>query len=123
MLQKVEIRDVESTIENLPKRQRRKVESKPVLEEIKVKEKAPEVTEPKTIKSEKQNIPQRVLPENVEKLVSFMEETGGNLEDYVRLNADYSNINDDLLLKEYYSKTKPHLNAEEVNFIMEETLK
>ncbi len=123
-VQKVEIRDVESTIEKpAEKGKEEKVESKPVLEEIKVKEKAPEVTEPKTIKSEKQNIPQRVLPENVEKLVSFMEETGGNLEDYVRLNADYSNINDDLLLKEYYSKTKPHLNAEEVNFIMEENFK
>ena len=32
------------------------------------------------------------LPENIEKLVSFMEETGGTVEDYVRLNADYSNV-------------------------------
>tara|TARA_R100001530_G_scaffold30120_2_gene23675 strand:+ start:415 stop:1194 length:780 start_codon:yes stop_codon:yes gene_type:complete len=52
-----------------------------------------------------------------------MEETGGNVEDYVRLNADYSNINEDVLLKEYYMKTKPHLNNDEVNFIMEENFK
>jgi hypothetical protein len=61
-----------------------------------------------------------VLPENIEKLVSFMKETGGNIEDYVRLNADYSTVDDTSLLKEYYKKTKPHLNREEINFLMED---
>jgi len=61
------------------------------------------------------------LPENIEKLVDFMEETGGTVEDYVRLNADYSKVNEDVLLREYYKQTKPHLNDEEVSFIMEET--
>jgi len=61
------------------------------------------------------------LPENIEKLVEFMEETGGTVEDYVRLNADYSSVNEDVLLKEYYKNTKPHLNSEEVDFIMDET--
>tara|TARA_R110001632_G_scaffold44285_3_gene112648 strand:+ start:2026 stop:3192 length:1167 start_codon:yes stop_codon:yes gene_type:complete len=60
------------------------------------------------------------LPENIEKLVSFMEETGGNVEDYVRLNRDYSNIDDNALLKEYYKNTKSHLNQEEIEFIMED---
>jgi len=60
------------------------------------------------------------LPENIEKLVSFMEETGGNVEDYVRLNTDYSNISPDALLEEYYKKTKPHLEKEEIDFIMED---
>jgi len=63
------------------------------------------------------------LPENIEKLVKFMEETGGTVEDYARLNADYSNVNEELLLHEYYKKAKPHLNAEEVNFIIEDTFK
>ena len=63
------------------------------------------------------------LPENIEKLVKFMEETGGTVEDYARLNADYSNINEELLIHEYYKKAKPHLNAEEVNFIIEDTFK
>ena len=61
------------------------------------------------------------LPENVEKLVKFMKETGGTVEDYARLNADYSNVDNGLLLQEYYKKAKPHLNAEEVNFIIEDT--
>ena len=60
------------------------------------------------------------LPENVEKLVSFMEDTGGTVEDYVRLNADYSNVDGQTLLKEYYKKSKPHLNDEEIGFIMED---
>ena len=60
------------------------------------------------------------LPENIEKLVSFMEETGGTIEDYTRLNADYTNVDDNTLLKEYYKKSKPHLDLEEINFIMEE---
>ena len=60
------------------------------------------------------------LPENIEKLVSFMEETGGTVEDYVRLNANYDNVNNEALLKEYYKKTRPHLDAEEIEFLMED---
>jgi len=123
-VQKVEIRDIKSTDEKPTEESKKeKVETKDVLEEIKVEEKKPAPVKTKTTESVKQNIPQRKLPENVEKLVSFMEETGGNVEDYVRLNADYSNINEDVLLKEYYMKTKPHLNNDEVNFIMEENFK
>jgi hypothetical protein len=60
------------------------------------------------------------LPENIEKLVSFMEETNGTIEDYVRLNADYSSVNNEVLLKEYYKKTRPHLNEEEIDFLMDD---
>jgi hypothetical protein len=62
----------------------------------------------------------RKLPENVEKLVSFMEDTGGTVEDYVRLNADYSNIDESVLLKEYYKKTKPYLESEDLDLILED---
>jgi hypothetical protein len=60
------------------------------------------------------------LPENIEKLVSFMKETGGTINDYVRLNADYSNIDNDTLLKEYYKKTKPYLDSEDVSLLLED---
>ena len=49
-----------------------------------------------------------------------MEETGGTVEDYVRLSADYSTVNDDALIREYYKQTKPHLDMEEVNFLLED---
>ena len=50
-----------------------------------------------------------------------MNETGGSLEDYVRLNQDYSSLDDKVLLSEYYKQTKPHLDNEEINFLMEDS--
>ena len=60
------------------------------------------------------------LPENIEKLVEFMNETGGTIEDYSRLNADYSNVDNDILLKEYYKQTKSHLESDEISFLLED---
>ena len=60
------------------------------------------------------------LPENIEKVVDFMKETGGTLEDYVRLNADYSNVDNDTLLREYYKQAKSHLDSSEINFMIED---
>ena len=60
------------------------------------------------------------LPENIEKLVSFMEETGGTIEDYTRLNADYSNVDDKTLLKEYYKKNKPYLDSSDLELLLED---
>jgi len=60
------------------------------------------------------------LPDNVQKLVDFMSETGGDINDYVKLNQDYSKLDDNSLLKEFYTQTKPHLDNEEINFLMED---
>ena len=60
------------------------------------------------------------LPESIQKLMDFMNETGGDLEDYVKLNQDYSKLEDRDLLFEHYKQTKPHLNIEEINFLMED---
>jgi hypothetical protein len=99
-----------------------KEEEKPPLEEINIGEKETEL-EPavaEQIKEEIKQNPEIDLPENVEKLVEFMKETGGTLVDYVRLNADYSNVDNDTILKEYYLHTKPHLDSEEIDFIMDD---
>ena len=64
--------------------------------------------------------PEVVMPENINKLVSFMKETGGTIEDYTRLNRDYSQLDENSLLREYYKNTKPHLDHEEISFIMED---
>jgi len=61
------------------------------------------------------------LPENIQKLMDFMEDTGGDLSDYVKLNQDYSELDDQSLLHEYYKQTKPHLDNEEISFLMEDT--
>ena len=79
-----------------------------------------QVNEEKLVQEEKE-VDQPLLPENIQKVVDFMTETGGTLEDYVRLNTDYSNIDDKLLLKEYYKQTRPHLDNEEVDFLIEDS--
>jgi len=61
------------------------------------------------------------LPENIQKLMDFMDETGGDLEDYVRLNQDYSKLDDMSLLREYYKQTKSHLDDDEISFLMEDS--
>ena len=61
------------------------------------------------------------LPDNIQKVVDFMNETGGSLEDYVKINQDYSKLDDDFLLREYYRQTKPHLTGEEINFLIEDS--
>ena len=60
------------------------------------------------------------LPEGLEKVVEFMNETGGDLNDYVKLNTDYSKLNEAQLIREYYETTKPHLDAEDINLLMED---
>ena len=91
----------------------------PVIEEVTdevVKEVANQVEEA-IAESEQTGKP---LPESVEKLISFMDETGGDLNDYVKLNRDYSDLDNDTLLREYYKQTKPHLSEDEIEFIMED---
>ena len=60
------------------------------------------------------------IPENVQKLLDFMDETGGDLEDYVKLNRDTSGLNDQQALREYYERTKPHLASDEIDFLIED---
>jgi len=83
-----------------------------------------EVAEQATLEVEKaiqdKKILGKELPENIEKLVSFMEDTGGTIEDYTRLNADYSSVDEKTLLKEYYKKNKPYLDNSDVELLLED---
>ena len=60
------------------------------------------------------------IPENVQKLMDFMDETGGDLQDYVNLNRDVKDLDNQEALLEYYKRTKPHLDSEEISFLMED---
>ena len=101
-------------------------DEQPVIEEItneeveEVEEKVEEVAEQVEEAVAKAKETGEPLPENIQKLIDFMNETGGDVEDYVRLNQDYSKLDNTALLKEYYRKTKPHLDSEEVDFLMKE---
>ena len=92
----------------------------PVLEEI-TEDKVEEVEEQVEEAIAEAEATGKPLPENIQKLMDFMEETGGDLNDYVKLNQDYSKLDNQDVLYEYYKQTKPHLNAEEINFLMEDS--
>ena len=96
----------------------------PVVEEIteeKIEEQVEElVEETKEAIAEAQQTGKE-LPENIQKLVDFMEETGGDINDYVRLNQDYSSYDDNSILREYYKQTKKHLTDDEISFLMQDS--
>ena len=99
-------------------------EEEVVLEEItdeEVEEKVEELQEEVEEAIEEAQSNAQPLPENIQKVVDFMNETGGSLEDYVRLNADYSNVDNNTLLTEYYKQTKPHLSYDEISFLIEDS--
>jgi len=126
--EKVSEGNIETTIEEVAgeKEQAVQNEETPVVEEIteeEIKEEVKETKEEVVKAVEKAEATGKPLPENVEKLMQFMEETGGDLEDYVRLNRDTSKLDDQDVLYEYYKNTKPHLNAEEINFLMDDEFK
>ena len=90
----------------------------PVLEEI--TEETEELAEEAVEAIEEAKATGKPLPENVQKLVDFMEDTGGDLEDYVKLSRDVKDIDDQDALREFYQRTKPHLSTDEVDFLMED---
>jgi hypothetical protein len=119
----VKSEDTGSTQEQEEVQPEEQTQETPVLEEItdeEVEEKVEELVEETKEAIVEAQETGKELPENVQKLIDFMEETGGDINDYVRLNQNYSELNDNDLLREYYKQTKPHLNSEEVDFLMED---
>jgi len=104
-----------------------KEEVESVLEEVTVEEKqdTPVLETKETIKQDAEVVEEvkqktKDLPENIQKVIDFMEETGGSLEEYVAINKDYSNVDDKTLLKEYYQQNKKHLTSDEIDFLIED---
>ena len=99
------------------------VEDQPVLQEVveEVERSESPIEEVTEEVVEEVKATGKSLPENIQKLVDFMEDTGGDLQDYVNLNRDVSKMDDSDVVDEYYRSTKPHLTAEERNFLLEET--
>jgi len=99
-------------------------EESPVLEEVTEDETQEQVEELKEEAEEAIAEAQETgkeLPENIQKLVDFMEETGGDINDFVRLNEDYSKYDDSSVLREYYRQTKKHLSDDEISFLIDDS--
>ena len=91
-------------------------ETPQVNDQPKVDQRAAEINEqPQPV----EQTPQVELPENIDKLIKFMDETGGTLEDYVNMNRDVSDLSDGELLRQYYSQSKPW-DSQEINEYMED---
>ena len=112
-----------SSKEDKPVKDESKTEDTPVIEEItdeEVEGKTEELTEQVEEAITEAQETGKELPENIQKLMDFMDDTGGDINDYVKLNQDYSELDSQDLLLEYYKQTKPHLNHDEVSFLMED---
>ena len=92
----------------------------PVMEEVTNEEKVEEVKEAVEEAIAESEATGEPLPEGVQKLVEFMKETGGDLNDYVKLNRDVNEMDDSDVLDEYYRDTKSHLSSEERSFLLED---
>jgi hypothetical protein len=129
----VSVRDGSEVSEEVPQENKQETveepsgESKEKEEEVitisEITEEEQKTEEPVVEQTTEPVVEQRQLPENIEKLVKFMEDTGGTVEDYVRINADYSNVDNNTLLQEYYKRTRPHLDYDEISFLMEDNFK
>jgi hypothetical protein len=111
--------NAESTEKQEEVQQEAETQETPVLEEV-TEEDVAEIEEQVEEAIAEAEATGKPLPESIQKLVDFMDETGGDLNDYVKLNQDYSEMDNQDLLYEYYKQTKPHLNNEEINFLMED---
>ena len=109
-LQKVQQEENQLTLEEVIEEETKEEPKKESQEELKEEEAVPQ--------TEVQN--EINIPDNIHDLVQFMNETGGTVEDFVNLNKDYTSYDTDAIIKEYYNKTKPHLDTEEVNFLIED---
>ena len=114
-----EVKEEEKEIVESSETKEEVVEEQPILQEVTQEEQVTEnEVEEAVLEAEATGKP---LPENIQKLVDFMEETGGDINDYVNLNRDISKMDDSEVLDEYYRTTKSHLSPEERNFLLEDS--
>ena len=113
-LQEVQQEESQLTLEEVIEEETKEQPEEKVQEEVKE-----EVTQEQVV-AEAETKPEIELPENIQKVIDFMNETGGTLEDYVKINQDYSNIDDSTLLYQYYNQTKSHLSKDEIDFLIED---
>ena len=60
------------------------------------------------------------LPEDVSKYLDYKKNTGRGFEDFVKINKNYDDLNEDQVLSEYYSLTESDLDNEDIRYLMNE---
>ena len=123
--------NVETAVEEPAREEERVQDEQPVQEEVAEQESALQEITDEEVEEVAEQLEEDVataieestkaganLPENIQKVVDFMDETGGTLEDYVRLNTDYSQLNEDQLLREYYETKYKAYDREDIDFLL-----
>jgi hypothetical protein len=109
-----------TSLEEIIDEPKKEEEEQKVVEEVKKEEPKAEDTTSEDIKQPEKEVISSKIPKDLQKLVDFMEDTGGTVEDYVSINKDYSNMDDHQMIRDHYKKTRPHLTDDEISFIMED---
>lgn len=60
------------------------------------------------------------MPEDVAAYFKYKKETGRSIEDFVKLQRDYSDVNPDALIREYLTITEEGLDPEDIDSLMED---
>ncbi len=63
---------------------------------------------------------QQELPEDVSAFLEYRKKTGRGFEDYVKLNRNFKDMDETQLLREYYQATEEDLDAEDIQYMMED---
>src|SRR6056300_1672306 len=66
------------------------------------------------------NKQEQSIPEDIAKFMEYKNETGRSFDDYAKLQQDWTQVEDTTVLREYYRQDKPHLDAEEIDFLINE---
>lgn len=62
------------------------------------------------------------LPEDAAAFLKYKKETGRGIEDFVKLNRDFSKMDEKSLLSEFYSVTNPEFDTEDITWKIDELM-
>lgn len=60
------------------------------------------------------------LPEDVSAFLKYKKETGRGINDFMKLQVNYDDLNPDQVLREYYAATENDLDSEDIEYLMED---
>ena len=67
--------------------------------------------------SERESSPE--LPEDVEAFFNYKKETGRGIDDFIKLNKDFDEMDSDTLLADYYKHTEDGLDSDDINDLID----
>lgn len=63
---------------------------------------------------------QEELPEDVSAFLKYKKETGRDIKDFMKLQVDYDQVDDNKLLQDFYSSTEEDLDSEDISYLIQE---